>query len=250
MAIVKASFTRSRAKIKATLRYIVHRPGREGERLTRTLFDWRGEPTKAEAYQCIDADKGMTYFHLKMNFHPQREDKRRDLDLRAITRQTMAALEERLNRQIRFLAVEHSDHTSLRHIHAIVIVKLGRGERIGREDWKLCRETATEAALVERKALDLFRGHHRALQRGLSANGEHGIFSLRSDSRFSGVMREQPRRGGRRSPLKPTRPCPECGYKNPMVQLKGGHTYYCLTCGRVEEARPKLRLKQEYELGR
>jgi len=33
MAIVKASYTRSRSKIKAALRYIVHRPGREGERL-------------------------------------------------------------------------------------------------------------------------------------------------------------------------------------------------------------------------
>jgi hypothetical protein len=248
MAIVKASFTRSRAKIKATLRYIVHRPGREGERLTRTLFDWRGEPTKAEAYQRIDADKGMTFFHLKINFHPKREDTRKDLDLRAITRQTMATLEERLNRQIRFLAVEHNDHTELRHIHAIVMIKLRRGERIGREDWKLCRETATEAALLERKALGLLRGHHRDLQRGISPERHHGLFSDRARNQFPGVVKGRARRLRSARSLQPSRSCADCGYKNPMVKLKNGQTYYCRICGRVEEASPKLRLEKEYEL--
>ena len=60
----------------------------------------------------------MTFFHLKINFHPEREDTRKDLNLRDITRQSMMALEKRLQRPIRFLAVEHNDHTPLRHIHA------------------------------------------------------------------------------------------------------------------------------------
>jgi hypothetical protein len=65
----------------------------------------------------------MTYFHLKLNFHPKREDRRKDLNLREITTQTMVALEEQLQRTIRFLAVEHNDHSPLRHIHAIVLTQ-------------------------------------------------------------------------------------------------------------------------------
>jgi hypothetical protein len=137
MAIVRANFTRSRSKIKATLRYIVHRPGRAGEKLTRTLFGHEGEEmSKEEAYRLIDAQRGMTYFHVKLNFHPQREDTRKDLNLQDITRRSLVELEKRLDRSIRFLAVEHNDHTQLRHVHAIVLIKLNRGERVTRGDWQ------------------------------------------------------------------------------------------------------------------
>src|SRR5688572_10032544 len=166
MAIVRAHYTRSRSKIKATLRYIVHRPGREGERLTRELFGSFEEAiSKEDAYRLIDAQRGMTFFHVKLNFHPTREDRRKDLNLRDITRQSMVALEKRLQRPIRFLAVEHNDHTALRHIHALVLVKLSRGERIGRDDWKACREAATEQARFQRRALDVVRRFQRDLQR-------------------------------------------------------------------------------------
>jgi hypothetical protein len=38
MAIVKATYTKSRPGAKAALRYIQHRPGREGEKVKRELF--------------------------------------------------------------------------------------------------------------------------------------------------------------------------------------------------------------------
>jgi hypothetical protein len=229
MAIIKASYTRSRAKIKATLRYIIHRPGRDGERLTRTLFGWGGEPTKEDGYQRIDADKGMTYFHLKMNFHPKREDTRKDLDLRAITRQTVATLEERFNRQIHFLAVEHNDHTQLRHIHAIVMIKLGRGERIGREDWKLCRDRATEAALLERRALDLFRGYHTDLQRDLSEAKQERVFSAQAANRFRGAAGGRARR--MRTIRAPMRACQHSPHHT-VVTLPNGNNW-CRECDMV-----------------
>src|SRR5687767_2143217 len=134
MAIVKAHFTRKRPEIKDILRYMIHRQDREGEKQTRTLFSREGELNKEEAYQLIDAQKGSVYFHVVLNFDQKREDKRKDLDLRAITKQTITTLEERLARPIRFFAVEHNDHTELRHIHAIAILKLARGERVGKED--------------------------------------------------------------------------------------------------------------------
>ena len=70
MAIVKAYFTRSSEKIKKTLNYIVHRPGREGEKLNRDLFgDMEELIEKEDAYRFIEA-RGMTFFHVKLNFHP------------------------------------------------------------------------------------------------------------------------------------------------------------------------------------
>src|SRR5262249_42035692 len=156
-AVIKANFTRSKAKIKATLRYITHRLGRGGERLTRTLFGHDGELSKEEAYQFIDAHKGMTYFRVVLNFDPKREDIRKDLPLRDITRRAILAFEERLQRTIGFIAVEHNDHTALRHVHVICVVKLARGERIGRADWQALRQITTAQALLQRRALDVVR---------------------------------------------------------------------------------------------
>ena len=112
---------------------------------------------KRKPTRCIDAQKGMTYFRMVLNFDPKREDKRRDLDLRAITRQTIRKLEDRLQRQIAFIAVEHDNHgkNKLRHIHAILPIKLAKGERLTRADFKFLRDFATEKALLQRKARDL-----------------------------------------------------------------------------------------------
>jgi hypothetical protein len=162
--IIKAKFTRRKSEAKHLLRYITHRPGREKENLTRTLFGYEGELTKEEAYELIDSQKGMTYFHVILNFDQKREDNRRDLDLRDITRQTMAALEERLDRTIRFFAVEHNDHTELRHIHAIAILKLARGERVVKEDWQEVRKAGMEYIRVQRRALEVVRDYQRGLQ--------------------------------------------------------------------------------------
>ena len=54
MAIVKVKYTRSRPKIKAHVRYIAHRPGREGEKISRSLFDLHGLIDKDHAYRLID----------------------------------------------------------------------------------------------------------------------------------------------------------------------------------------------------
>jgi hypothetical protein len=136
---------------------MVHRPGQEGGKISRSLFGHDGEWSKGQAYQWIDAQKGMTYFRIVLNFHPKREDARRDLDLRAITTQTIRALEDRLQQRIGFLAVEHNNHgtNKLRHIHAIVPIKLARGERLTRADFKALRDIATKQALLQRKARDL-----------------------------------------------------------------------------------------------
>ena len=55
MAIVKAKHIRGKAKIKAHLRYITHRRGMEGERMTRPLFGRDGPLSKLQIYEIVDA---------------------------------------------------------------------------------------------------------------------------------------------------------------------------------------------------
>src|SRR5437764_7427353 len=65
VAIVKASYTKAKSRIKASVRYIQHRPGRDGERLSRKLFGVDGGLTRDQAYDLIDqAEKGTIFFRL------------------------------------------------------------------------------------------------------------------------------------------------------------------------------------------
>jgi hypothetical protein len=155
VAVVRANYTRKRRKIKATVRYIQHRPGRHGQRLTRTLFGLDGQLTRDAAYQLIDeAPKGTRFFHLKISPDPSREDGEKDLDLRGITEQTLPALSERLGRAVAFIGAIHDDHAPHRHMHVIAMVQ----RNLTRSHFKLMRETATAAARTQRQERDLIRG--------------------------------------------------------------------------------------------
>jgi hypothetical protein len=110
-------------------------------------------------------------------------------------------------------------------------MKLGRGERIGRQDWQACREEASAQARLERRSLDAVRRYQKTLQRSLTQKRQ-GITQDRAVSRVR----------------QPTRLCAECNYRNTMVRLPDGNAYYCPTCRHVEEIRPRVRLHHEQEL--
>src|SRR5690242_6619392 len=111
MAIVKATYTKSSAGAKASLRYIQNRPGKDNEKKTRTLFNSDGLMGRWQAYQMIDAaEQGSYYFRFVISPDPNAEDSDKDLHLRQITEQTMLSLEERLQLQISWAAVVHADH--------------------------------------------------------------------------------------------------------------------------------------------
>jgi hypothetical protein len=124
MAIVKARYVRGKDRIKAHLRYITHRRGEEGERMTRPLFGRDGALSKQQIYDMIDATRRGAVFHkFVINFHPVKEDTRKDLNLWEITQKNLAHIKTPFGDSVPFIATIHDDHTLLRHIHGFFIVE-------------------------------------------------------------------------------------------------------------------------------
>ncbi len=154
MAIVKATYTKSRGGAKASLRYIEHRPGKDNEKVTRTLFGTDGAMGRWQAYRMIDdSQKGSLFFRFVISPDPKGEDISKDLFLREITEKTMLSLEERLHKQVSWVAAEHDDHAPHRHVHVVAVVP----GRLQVRDFQAMRQAATEAALKQRHERDLVR---------------------------------------------------------------------------------------------
>ncbi len=154
MAIVKASYTNRSSGAKASIRYIAHRRGKEGKKVTRKLFGVDGLMGRHQAYRMIDmAEKGSVFFRFVISPDPKQEDSGRDLFLREITLRTMQILEERLHKEVQWVAAEHDDHTPHRHVHIVVVVD----GRLQAQDFQVLRKTATEAGLQQRQELDVAR---------------------------------------------------------------------------------------------
>jgi hypothetical protein len=100
-----------------------------------------------------EAEKGSLFFRFVMSPDPQREDTDKDLFLREITERTMMRLEERLHRQIAWVAAEHDDHARHRHVHILAIVP----GRLQVHDLQALRHAATAACLEQRHQRDLVR---------------------------------------------------------------------------------------------
>ena len=167
MAIVKLKYTRGRGAIdamKAHLRYIVHRPGKEREKLTRELFQHNYlSVTKQYAYDLINAaPKGTVFYKMTINFHPVREDTYKDLDLHHIASLTVREMQFRIGRSVPFIATIHNGHanTDLRHIHAICLVH----GRLSKEEFaklKTLWQTATTEVRSQRRTRDLVQKRRR-----------------------------------------------------------------------------------------
>jgi hypothetical protein len=161
MAIITAKFSKSKARMKAAVRYIEHRAGREGEKVKRELFGIDGVMNRQQAYQMIDdAEKGTAFFRIVISPHPAREDTEKDLHLAELTRQTILTLEERLNIEVPYVAAEHDDHTDKRHVHVLAMV---RG-RLNTQDLEALRTTATNTASLQRQERDLQQQQQKGAQ--------------------------------------------------------------------------------------
>src|SRR5918992_4425901 len=157
MAIVKARYVRGKSRIKAHLRYITHRRGMEGERITRPLFGRNGALSKLQIYDMIDATKRGAVFHkFVFNFHPLKEDTRKDLNLWEITRKTLEQIKTKFGDSVPFVATIHDDHTALRHVHGFFMVE----GRLSKEEFAKIKglwKVASAVARKQRKRLNRMR---------------------------------------------------------------------------------------------
>lgn len=164
MAIVKATYTRKPGGAKASIRYIEHRPGRDGAKVTRQLFGADGIVARPEAYRMIDeAEKGTVFFRLIISPDPGTEDTYKDLYLQELTLQTMTHLQERVGKPVSYVAAEHDDHAPHRHVHVLACMK----GRLDPPDLQALRTTATEAALFQRQERDFQRQQQQQKGAGL-----------------------------------------------------------------------------------
>jgi hypothetical protein len=152
MAVVTASFTKSRGGAKASIRYIAFRPGRGGEKIVRQLFGYDGSLSLFQADRMVDeAKRGTVFFRLILSPDPTNEDRLKDLDMWDFAKQTILKLEDWLKREVQFVAAEHNDHTPNRHVHVIALIP----GRLNVPDLEALRQAATQAALFQRQERDL-----------------------------------------------------------------------------------------------
>ncbi len=164
MAIVKATYTRRGGTAKASVRYIEHRPGKDGARTQRTLFTAEGKVARSEAYAMIDqAAKNSYFFRFVISPDPKAEDNDKTLLLRELADKTIAALDDRFQRPLRWVATIHDDHADHRHIHAIAIVP----GRLQVQDFQRMRSAATAEAQEQRRHLDAMREQSQERSDGL-----------------------------------------------------------------------------------
>jgi hypothetical protein len=162
MAIVKTNYVKKgkgeRGRAKANIRYMEHRRGKDGQKMSRTLFSVQGAIGRYAAYRMIDeAEKGRYFYRIVLSPDPLIEDTKQDLYLREITKSLFSALEERGDAPLAWVAVVHADHTDIRHVHALAVVP----GKLTKEDLQLLRQTATQAALAQRRTFDLIQEHQR-----------------------------------------------------------------------------------------
>jgi hypothetical protein len=164
MAIFKATYTKSGAGAKAAIRYIQNRTGKDNARITRTLWGIDGKMERQEAHQMInEAEPGSVFYRLVINFDAEKEDTYKDISIREITEQTMLSVEERLGKQVQWVASTHDDHTPLRHVHILAILP----QRLQVSDLQALRRAATEAALEQRRERDRAAERQQPAQEGV-----------------------------------------------------------------------------------
>jgi hypothetical protein len=258
MAVVRANYVKrgknERKGAKANIRYIQERPGRDKEKLTRTLFGAADSMGRYEAYQFInDAPKGTYFYRLKLSPDPVTEDTKRDLHMQKLTRQMMQGLEKRLKTAIPWAGALHDDHTDKRHVHILAAIP----RRLQKYELEALIRQATTICREQRRVLDLSIDRHVS---GLERT------NWRKSLKFSNTY--QTRNNGRRPYLSIDRQdhkhpfihrgatparihtsctCPRCHFSQ-SHDSHGVHS--CVSCGRIlhKKREPTLQRKgREWE---
>jgi hypothetical protein len=223
--------------------------------VTRDLFGFDGNFSKQTAYRMIDEapQKGRYYYRIILSPDPRREDRYKDLDLRALTIATMLKLEKRYGKPIQFIAAIHDDHSPHRHVHTLVILN---GRRLTRADFAALRAHGRNRALKQRRFLDRRRRLELLEERSRSyrppftfgGNTEASLTEDHGATRQYATARVFARRDTRKGRFyHPATPycsylCPVCGRYQALPFSRTG--YRCLTDGvSLQRLRPSERTR-------
>ena len=162
MAVLAANYIRrgkaGNPRAKDAIRYMQHRPEREGERITRPLFGTDGRQGRADAYRMIDEAPPGTYFYrMSLNPDPTSEDGKKDLDLREIAEHTIHALEGIVQRPVYYVAAVHAEHADHRHVYLLATVP----RRLNVPELEHLTTTTTQVCLEQRRERDLLLERQR-----------------------------------------------------------------------------------------
>jgi hypothetical protein len=249
MAIFKANYvkrgTDAPKRAKASIRYIQNRRGKDGEKISRTLFNSDGPMDRIDAYSLIDeAAKGAYFYRFILSPDPKKEDHNHDLDMRDIAERTMLALEERLGVPIQWLGAVHADHAPHLHAHLIAVVP----KRLYVKDFMALRQHATEACLAQRDFLDLARYHARERPSPLPTSARTSTVAAgkyrHAAGRWGRYEHTAAHRGARyhhRHPLR-TCTCPRCNAVH--IHTARDPVHRC-SCGLVLHRNKALSLTRE-----
>lgn len=155
-AVVKASYTRSAAEAKGSVRYMQHRQNDLGERETRLLFDRSGEVNRQQAYERLDQageQPGKTYYY-RLVLNPG--EGHADLDeegRQAWTAAVMGRIEEQGLKVRDWVAVSHTDQGEHDHVHVVAALS-----RTLQKDELAELRTSSREAYTQQKELQLELG--------------------------------------------------------------------------------------------
>jgi hypothetical protein len=138
-------------RAKDAIRYMQHRPGVDGARITRQLFGPDGVWGRAVAYRMVDDSLPGTHFYrAKISPDPKWEDGKKDLDLRELTAQTIRTLEAMVNDDVSFVAAIHAEHADHRHVYLLASVP----RRLNKPEIEDLRDATTRLCLEQRQERD------------------------------------------------------------------------------------------------
>jgi hypothetical protein len=152
----------------------------------------------------------MSVYKMTINFHPLREDTHKDLDLHHIASLTVREMQYRIRRDFPFIATIHDGHakTTLRHIHAICMVK----GRLSKKDFaklKTLWQVASAQVRFQRRMRDLVQERQRTR---FLAQAKVLYQSTPSKQRYLSLADAPVRRQRGIKPLRLHHGCVNCGY--------------------------------------
>jgi hypothetical protein len=246
MAVVRANYIKrgknERATAKANIRYIQERPGRDKEKLTRTLFGNSDFIGRHETYQFIDiaAKQGRYFYRFKFSPDPAKEDIKRDLHMQKLTRSLIRSFEKRLKTDIPWAGAVHDDHTDIRHVHILAAIP----RRLQKYELEALISEATTLCRQQRRELDLGKERAYTLERVRLTNtyqskhiGTRAYLPANSKER-----KAAPISGVRSSKRHASCVCPTCHF--PQAHDSHG-VHECVSCGRIMHKKRELSLQRK-----